>query len=604
MGDRVEQRLGNYRLVRLLGRGSFAEVYLGEHTRLKSYAALKVLHKFLSEQDQEDFLAEGRTLVRLKHQHIVRLLDFDIEDDTPFLVMEYAPGGTLRRLHPKKTCVPLTTVVLYIQQLAEALDFAHERTIIHRDIKPENMLLGAQGEVLLSDFGIATIAHTTRSFRTEPQQAGTLPYMSPEQLRKHPRPASDQYALAVVAYEWLCGERPFSGAEWTLIYQHMHMPPQPLRERIPSLPQKVDDAIMRALAKDPHTRFASVRDFAQALAEAAGMERYFCSTSLVLPTNSQAGHISRIPTVPVVSTELQKSIDFSTHIQEQSVALLPAGDVGQTLPESQSLFPPSYPSNPSGQMPISTVSGSQPNNASWLQGTWSQRVILLLLSFSLIVASMDIAFTLASWQRSGQDDPIAMRMDTRSWAHRRQDLYNDLTSKPASSVFALNQRHATPWEQNPKCRFSANGYHVRVEGQDGEQDCLGRETHYEDFVLQVRMTIQRGEGGGLLFRAYSDPRLLYRFSITATGSYALAIEPGDDGPRGRSTAIKTGYNQENTLTVIARDEQILLYINGQYVDQWRDRQSLSGSIGVCAVRGKHSSRPVDVVFREIKVWVL
>src|SRR5947209_3411155 len=143
MPDRVGQQLGNYRLVRLLGRGGFAEVYLGEHNRLNTQAAIKVLHTQLSEEDVNGFLAEARTIANLEHPYIVRVFDFDVKDGTPFLVMSYAPGGTLRQRHPKDTQLPLSTIVSYVKQVADALQYAHDKKVIHRDIKPENMLLAA-----------------------------------------------------------------------------------------------------------------------------------------------------------------------------------------------------------------------------------------------------------------------------------------------------------------------------------------------------------------------------------------------------------------------------------------------------------------------------
>src|SRR5260370_42675737 len=103
MTDRLGQQLGNYRLTHLLGRGGFAEVYLGEHLRLKTQAAVKVLHTSLEEDDVEEFLREAQTVARLKHPHIVRVFDFDIEDHIPYLVMDYLPNGSIRRLYPKRT---------------------------------------------------------------------------------------------------------------------------------------------------------------------------------------------------------------------------------------------------------------------------------------------------------------------------------------------------------------------------------------------------------------------------------------------------------------------------------------------------------------------
>src|SRR6266568_5503808 len=143
MADRVGEQLGNYQLIRLLGRGGFAEVYLGEHLRLGTQAAIKVLYTRLASKDAvEEFEKEARTIAHLKHPHIVRVLDYDVEDDTPFLVMDYASGGTLRKRHPRRTILSLTTIISYIKQAADALQYAHDQRVIHRDVKPENMLVG------------------------------------------------------------------------------------------------------------------------------------------------------------------------------------------------------------------------------------------------------------------------------------------------------------------------------------------------------------------------------------------------------------------------------------------------------------------------------
>src|SRR6266480_4617000 len=158
MADRDEQQLGNYRLVRMLGEGGFAEVYLGEHVHLYTKAAIKVLHSQLASDDIEKFIIEVRNLARLIHPHIIRVLDFGVEGKTPFLVMDYASNGTLRQRHHRGTPLALSVVTDYVKQVADALQFAHNQKLIHRDIKPENMLLGRNNEILLSDFGIAIVA--------------------------------------------------------------------------------------------------------------------------------------------------------------------------------------------------------------------------------------------------------------------------------------------------------------------------------------------------------------------------------------------------------------------------------------------------------------
>src|SRR5947209_13568676 len=270
MADWLGQQCGNYRLVSLLGQGGYAEVYLGQHMRFNQQAAIKVLHAHLTEQEAEHFQQEAETIAALAHPSIIRVLDFDVQEGVPFLVIDYAPNGSLRQRYPKGSLVPLLVIVSSVKQVADALQYAHEQKFIHRDVKPENMLLGRRQEVLLSDFGIATIAHSTSSLSTSAEgTSGTLAYMAPEQIEGHPRAASDQYALGVVIYEWLCGERPFEGSVSELIAQQLSVPPLPLHERIPTIPPEIEQVVLRALAKDPKARFASVKDFATALEQAS-----------------------------------------------------------------------------------------------------------------------------------------------------------------------------------------------------------------------------------------------------------------------------------------------------------------------------------------------
>lgn len=264
MSDRTGQRLGNYRLLQMLGTGAFAEVYLAEHLYLKSYAAVKVLHVSLQEKQSKSFLTEAQRLMSLRHPHIVRILDFAVDEDMPFLVMEYAPHGTLRTRHPKGSRLQLETIIPYVKQVADALRYVHEQKLVHRDIKPENMLLTANDDILLSDFGIASVAHATSSNIAQ-GLAGTIPYMAPEQIMGMPRPSSDQYALGIVVYEWLTGTRPFRGNELSIVHQQLYSSPPVLREQVPSIPPAVENVLFKALAKDPRQRFSNIGAFASAL---------------------------------------------------------------------------------------------------------------------------------------------------------------------------------------------------------------------------------------------------------------------------------------------------------------------------------------------------
>src|SRR5947199_6308073 len=181
--------------------------------------------------------------------------------------MDYANNGTLRQRHPKGTVLPLPTVVKYVKQVADALQYAHDEKLIHRDIKPENMLIGRRGAILLSDFGIALVAQSSR-YQSTKEMAGTMAYMAPEQINGKPRPASDQYALGIVIYEWLSGERPFQGSFVEIATQHLMTPPAPLHGKVAGISPAVEEVVFTALAKDPQRRFDSVHAFAAAFEQA------------------------------------------------------------------------------------------------------------------------------------------------------------------------------------------------------------------------------------------------------------------------------------------------------------------------------------------------
>jgi len=267
MADYVGQQLGNYHLLRLLGQGAFATVYLGKHQYLEREAAIKVLHTRIAADRHESFRREARTIAQLQHPHIISVYDFGVQDDLPYLVMEYTVGGTVLSHHKRGTQLSFEQIICYVKQIASALDYAHAQHVIHRDVKPENILLKSRHEAILSDFGIAVVLPTLDSLSTQ-GAAGTPLYMAPEQIRGKPCAASDQYALGVMVYEWLTGEAPFRGVPYQVLHQHLNVSPPSLCARLPQFPQAVEDAVFATLAKDPHHRFSTVEDFATALSQA------------------------------------------------------------------------------------------------------------------------------------------------------------------------------------------------------------------------------------------------------------------------------------------------------------------------------------------------
>jgi eukaryotic-like serine/threonine-protein kinase len=422
MEDLVGQLLGHYRLISLLGRGGFAEVYLGEHLSLKTLAAIKVLNTRLVKDDVEEFLKEARTVAHLIHPQIVRIFDFEVQLDAPFLVMDYAPNGTLRQRHPKGTQLPLLSIVDYVKQVTCALQYAHDQKIIHRDIKPENMLIGRQNEILLSDFGIALIAQTTRLQNTQ-EVVGTAYYMAPEQFQGKPRFASDQYSLGIVVYEWLTGSRPFNGSFNEIASQHMFVSPPPLRERFPSISPEVEQIMMIALAKNPNHRFANIKAFAVALEEASRSPSFFVpfasSHSVTWPVQTL---LPDRPFTPVTMSSTQ--FDMASPQYIHPLTMTPPGKLTPqpsivTPPNLSSQLPSPVKSLP--DVPVQLVNLASPDRPPVPKKGVSRRVFIggLAVTAGLAVGGSSIVWLVLSQKPA---------LDTkRSISHRTQNSTLGLT---------------------------------------------------------------------------------------------------------------------------------------------------------------------------------
>ena len=354
MPEHLGKQIGNYRLIRTLGVGGFADVYLGEHVYLHTQAAIKILQTRLAQNNLATFLTEARTIANLVHPNIVQVLDFGEAENTPFLVMAYASGGTLRQRHPAGTRLSLAEVIAYITQTAEALQYAHERKFIHRDVKPENMLLGPDGKILLSDFGIAVVSQSSR-YQGKQEVGGTVAYMAPEQLQGKASAASDQYALGIVAYEWLAGKKPFNGSFIEIASQHLFTPPPPLREKVPELSLAVEQVLSKALNKDPQQRFLNIKDFANALSQSQSNSFMLGGTTSVDQENISTvikpyANSPYLPAQSSVSNQPSQSA-YSTMSSDQSLAQTPISNqpsqsAYSTMSSDQSQTQPSASNNP------------------------------------------------------------------------------------------------------------------------------------------------------------------------------------------------------------------------------------------------------------------
>jgi tRNA A-37 threonylcarbamoyl transferase component Bud32 len=273
MDDLIGKTLGIYRILERLGRGGMATVYKAYQPALERHVAIKVIHPHLA-SDEEQFLKrfqrEAKAVASLRHPHIVRVFDFGTEDDVSYMVMEYLEGITLKAKldgqAQRGETMPLEAVLHTFRAVAGALEYAHGQGMIHRDVKPANVILTTDGDVVLTDFGIARMVGGTQ-FTATGAVIGTPAYMSPEQGHGERGDArSDVYALGVMLFEMVTGRVPFDAdTPLAVILKHISAPLPLPRQVNPQIPEAVERVILKALAKDPNDRYQTVAEMAGAL---------------------------------------------------------------------------------------------------------------------------------------------------------------------------------------------------------------------------------------------------------------------------------------------------------------------------------------------------
>jgi len=286
MPEWTGRTIGDVRIDKELAQGGMAEVYVGTHLRLDRLVIVKVMHSHIEADPglQASFEREAKVIATLRHPNIVQVLDFNIADGHPYIVMEYLRGPSLavylRELNSRNEKLPLPQVARLLSFLASALDYAHEQGVIHRDIKPGNIILynktglfssdlplSRHTEPVITDFGLVRIHTTTQT--SVGKRSGTPAYMSPEQAHgltvDH---RSDIYSLGIVLYELIAGHVPFEAeTSWAIIFKHINEPPPP----IPGIPPSLQKVIDRVLAKDPDARYQTCRELAADTMDAVGM---------------------------------------------------------------------------------------------------------------------------------------------------------------------------------------------------------------------------------------------------------------------------------------------------------------------------------------------
>jgi serine/threonine protein kinase len=332
MENLIGKDLGRYHILEHLGEGGMATVYKAYDTRLERDVAVKIIRTELFgsavlERLLKRFEREAKTLARLTHPNIVGVIEYGEFEGSPYLVMPYLPGGTLKQRLGRP--MPWQEAVRLLLPIAQALEYAHEHNIVHRDIKPSNILLAEKGQPMLSDFGIAKILKNEETGLTSTGMGiGTPEYMAPEQWTGMAGPLADLYSLGVVLYELVTGHKPYTADTPAAIMLKQATDPLPRpRQFAPDLPEALEKVLFKALAKQPEDRYQSMGEFTNALEKILAFGRTIESVEKSKEISREEEDKTLLVEVPEKKTPEEKK-----DIPEFSKAGPVAGRLGRLLP--------------------------------------------------------------------------------------------------------------------------------------------------------------------------------------------------------------------------------------------------------------------------------
>ncbi|HEY1012142.1 MAG TPA: protein kinase [Herpetosiphonaceae bacterium] len=340
--DLIGRTIHHFKIESQLGRGGMAVVYKAHQTDLERDIALKILPPEMTYDKSyiARFQQEAKAAARLEHSHIVPIYEIGSADGFYYIAMKFIEGETLKDVIDRQGPMPLSKVLELLEPIGKALDYAHKKGVVHRDIKPSNVMVTPEGWVFLADFGLARGNTGDAGLTQAGTIMGTPEYMSPEQAQgAQVGPPSDLFALAIMVYEMLSGGMPFSGDNpQSILFARVMKPPTPPSVHRPNIPSKLEDVLMKALARQPEARYESAAELFKALREAAGM--------------SSGRRDSPAAGTPLVGDE---PTVYKRREPGSQPSYPPSGSSPGYMPGAQ----PSYP--PPGSQPSYPPMGSQPN---------------------------------------------------------------------------------------------------------------------------------------------------------------------------------------------------------------------------------------------------
>lgn len=649
------QQLSHYRLVRLLKSGGMGEVYLAVDTLLHRQVAIKVIDTDALRYAETDvakeaarlFLREAQAIAQLDHTNILPLYDSGEQSVNGtaqmYMVMPYRQAGSLadwKRTHFGGQLLPLAAVERIVQQAALALQHAHDRQIIHQDVKPSNFLVHGDAEhpsrlhLQLADFGVAKFMMMTSESQVI---RGTPTYMAPEQWDGHPVLATDQYALAVMAYELLTGRPPFMGNGYQQMWhQHFHVAPIPPSVINPALPQELDAIFLRALEKNPERRYSSVSAFAHAFQRAVLNSGNVHQTLTITTLEARTGtnRLLPLPGGRQVMVPIPPGVNHGQVIRLEGFGRPttysnPVGALIITIFIDPVVAEEAVsPTTPTFQhtVPVSTSLARNDVRSTLPPVPFKKRNVK---GKSIMVMAIALAFVLVFLSGMiGFYSVINTHAPASSIQGNKTNVTATPTSDPATkypsylpgngtlALYDLMKDDSKGYAWNPPhyqyCYFLGGALHVWVYGDDTNlvhfRPCMGMTPNFVDFAYQIKMTFIAGDCGGVVFRSHEP--MFYYFYICQDRTYGLIrytqnVSDPNINPTlrsGHSSYIITGSNQANIIAVVAQGSNIDLYVNQHHIDGTQDAYYSDGTIGVLAkilVTGRS-----EVAFSDATVWTL
>ncbi len=619
--------LGRYELRRRIAQGGMSEVYLAYDRRVRRQVAIKVLYgrdvSFVRRFEREA-LAVGA----LSHNHILPLYDFGEQSPWYYLVMPYIDGGTLRDYLLKRKQLTLEEAASFVDQIAAALQYAHDSKVAHRDVKPSNILLRQDGYAYLVDFGLAKALMGAESLTSEGAMVGTPEYMAPEQSNGESDYRSDIYSLGVILYQMLTGRVPFMAESPVAIsLKHIQTAPISPGKLNSEIPPMIEEVILKAMAKDPAQRYQQAQELSTAYWKALQQERArLKSVAIASDTSEISSHETSNATPLELAAQLQAPA--ITRVLEETRQRPPIMPLIVPLTEkndvvSRELAPTSLPS---AQLP--KRQSMQRTRRLHLR---SRKAIIALACMVVILLALPLGLLTRLGQRPHHIIPIQRGQTAinpnQPWltataqalatgqavlaAQARAQATAGITTSIGAGQVLYSDDLTTPgggWiDDGSQCYFSPEGYHVHTSIPREVAWCYSNQQQYTNVIITAQARLLHGDIYGLVFRLNPSARQFYVLEINNEGQYRF-VRATSDNPLNwltlidwtSSSAIHSGYNTTNTFLIIAIGPQFRFYINRQLVvTTYTDTTYPTGLIGFLV--GGDTQGGTEAVFSN--VWV-